>query len=98
MLAECYYTDLNWYGTLTIILNRGENPLPDRLLDFIAFCVSWHERIDVGKNVEATEFDRYSDVVESGQWMTKAEDGTVQKIETPVFWSAGETCWRISES
>jgi hypothetical protein len=74
----------------TTILN---DPTMRRLQDFIAFCEGWHARLDSGEDVDASEFDRFSDVLTSGLWATEARDGTIRAVhEAPVFYDS-EVTW-----
>lgn len=53
------------YGVVTRWVSSYETPASR----FRRFCVSWHERLDRGEAVEASDFDRFrGDMLDAGRW------------------------------
>src|SRR5262249_22021400 len=64
-----------------------------RVREFIAFSEDWHARLKAGADPDASEFDAFRDVWASELWYTMSPDGTVLRIDGPVFME-GEVTWR----
>jgi hypothetical protein len=97
-VTDVFFSDQTWYG----IFERGthassNNPVIRRVLEFISFCVDWNERTANNQNnpPDASEFDRYSDLVNSDLWHMRNPQGDVWHLdEAPVFFSGGDVSWR----
>ena len=94
-IADPFYHQGTWFGCLHQIVAAQDGPLARRICDFIAFCREWSARIAVKAPCEASEFDQYSDVVQSGGWFTRDADGTIAKIEEAPVFTNGEISWRL---
>ena len=82
-----------WFGFFRHTVATPSHPTQQRLSDYIAFCKEWHVGIDLGEDVDASDFDRFGDVTTSGLWSTEAPDGTLREIHgAPVFYD-GEVTW-----
>ena len=88
-VSDTHHSELNWYGTWW-----PADSIPPRIREFISFCIHWHARAEAGKPYDPDEFAAWRDVEESGEWWTKAPDGTVMRITAPFFWEHQEICWR----
>lgn len=89
------YDQGTWFGGFSQRVVAQDGPLAHRVCDFITFCREWHGRLAAGATCEASEFDRFSDLLRSGRWSTRASDGTVARIEeAPVFVKA-EVSWQV---
>jgi len=89
-----------WSGQFRRTLSTAQNSTEQRLDEFIEFCSDWHSRLRDADAADASEFDRFRDVFESGLWYTEYPDGTVNRIaDAPVFMDGwcGEISWRADE-
>jgi len=90
-----FYSDGTWYGTLELEVGPPGCELEHRIHDYILFVEDWNERVRRNDQADASEFDRYSDLVKSGLWFTKNDEGGVSRImEAPVFFVGNELSWR----
>src|SRR4051794_22037052 len=83
-----------WFGMLAPALAAERDPTERRVREFIAFCEDWNARCAADLDVNASEFDRFSDLFTSGLWRTQAPDGTVSTIGgAPNFLGGGKISW-----
>jgi hypothetical protein len=87
-------SDDTWYGRFDGAVDPGSSPVHQRLHDFIAFSIEWHERLRSDLSAEATEFDRFGEVIFSGVWQTVASDGSVSLIADAPVSVQDEVTWR----
>lgn len=86
-----FYSDETWYGAFELAPDAPEK----RLIDYIKFSEDWNERVHRGEDADPGEFDRFSDLINSGLWFTRDEKGVASRItEAPVFFAGGELTWR----
>jgi hypothetical protein len=82
-----------WFGLFQASTDAPSDTTERRLRDYIAFCEEWQARLDSGEDVDASDFDRFGDVLTSGLWRTESPGGTLRAIlEAPVFHD-GEVTW-----
>jgi hypothetical protein len=82
-----------WFGSFrpTVVIPGNLNE--QRLGEFVAFCEQWHDRLASGEVGDASDFDRFGDVILPGKWRTEDPDGIIRAIhKAPVFCS-GEVTW-----
>jgi hypothetical protein len=85
-IIDEFLSDGTWFGRFHEAVVPDASPLHQRLHDYIAFSVEWHERLRSDLPAEATEFDQFGEMISSGAWQTLASDGSVALIaEAPVF-------------
>jgi hypothetical protein len=94
-IKNAFLNDGMWYGTLELELSCQDRKLGRRINDYITFVEDWNERVRRADQADTSEFDRYSDLVKSGLWFTRNEEGAVSYIrETPIFFAGNELSWR----
>jgi hypothetical protein len=94
-IADSFYHQGTWFGRFHQIVSPQDGPIACRICDFIAFCREWNARIAADAPFEASEFEQYSDVVQSGRWFTRDVEGTIAKIEEAPNFINGEISWRL---
>jgi hypothetical protein len=100
-VTQVSYSDSTWYGIVQNDLDPGGDSLQRRLHEFILFCVEWHARIELasqgqGVGPDASEFDAFDDVVQSGEWWVRHPGGRTDRIDpAPVFFPGDELSWRV---
>jgi hypothetical protein len=84
-----------FFGTFTKHALVNDEPLVRRLRDFIQFCEEWNERtLNKSHPPDPAEFDKYSDLLTSGLWITNEPTGEIRRIvEAPVFFKQNEVTW-----
>ena len=81
-----FLSDGTCFGRFHEAVDPGASPVHQRLHDYIAFSVEWHERLRSDLPAEATEFDQFGEMISSGLWQTIASNGSVSLIvDAPVF-------------
>jgi len=91
------YDTTTWFGTLERTIRVEESPLATRLIEFMDFCIEWNTRSAANpeKPPDASDFDQFNDVIQSGLWFTETKQGEKQPIvQSPVFFPGGEVSWR----
>jgi hypothetical protein len=93
MVRDPYYSDQTWFATLDRAPAVADNKIAHRVAEFIDFCKAWHQKTEQ----DVSEFDRFSDLLASGLWVTKDVFGAVlhQIAEAPVFVEDDEISWRV---
>jgi len=67
----------------------------NRVGEFIEFSREWHVRLVQGRDPDASEFEKFTDLLSSGRWHVTASNGTDQPIvQAPVF-VGSEITWRV---
>jgi hypothetical protein len=95
-IKNAFESDGTWYGIVQLESPRPDRELPRRIYDYISFVEDWNERVRRGDEADASELDRYSDLIKSGLWFTKSDDGVVSRItEAPVFFAGNEVSWSV---
>jgi len=97
-IKDPFCSDDTWHGNFDCQLQPADGPLAQRVLEFIAFCEDWNERVerDEPSAGDPAEFDRYSDVVDSGLWEVQTETGERHRLESaPLFVRGAELSWRL---
>jgi hypothetical protein len=81
-IKDPFCSDDTWHGTLECQLQAGDGPHARRVLDFIAFCEDWNERVERDEPTAGNpaEFDAFSDVVDSGLWEVRTETGARHRL------------------
>lgn len=93
VVRDAFNSDGTWFGRVDVLIDRATSDQHARVLDFIAFCQDWNERAR-GGGADASEFDRFSDVVSSGRWQTRASEGAAATVVgAPVFFRPSEVSW-----
>ena len=92
-LTVVFMSDGTWYGDFRQTLTSPSNPIEQRILEYITFCKDWNVRSYAEDDVDASEFDRFSDLLSSGLWRTQAPDGTVGGISHAPIFRGDEVSW-----
>jgi hypothetical protein len=98
-IRDVFYSDETWYGMFEKVRHSHENPLVDRILEFISFSEDWNGRVERNPQEppDASAFGRYSDLLTSGLWLARSAEGDVWHIaEAPVFFPGGDVTWRTN--
>jgi hypothetical protein len=96
MVHDAFTSDATWYGTFECFVDPRASVVGDRLVSFIKFCQDWCARSkeDPQDPPDASEFDQFSDIIESGRWFAKTLAGEKLLIEkAPVFYADNEISW-----
>lgn len=97
-VADAFCTDGVWYASFRLVASDAGNHAEARAAEFVAFSVEWNARVKAGRDADSTEFERFSDLIESGAWSANL-DGRVVAIEAaPVFYPGDEVSWRSSSA
>jgi len=97
-IREAFCSDATWYGVFKPTIRPHDGDLAQRLLDFIAFCEDWNERVRRSSTgmPDAAVFDCFDDITRSGFWATETQLGQKSRIaNAPVFFLGGEISWRV---
>ena len=81
-----------WFGNFSANPEAGSSDLESRVREFIALSQEWHERMDCGEEIDASDFESFEDIVKSSAWVIQGPDESIMKIRCPVF-SSGEVSW-----
>jgi hypothetical protein len=97
-ITDEFLSDGTWFGRFQEAAVPDPSPLHERLHDYIAFSVEWHERLRSDLPADATEFDLFGEIISSGEWQMLALGcGVARLAEAPVFiqeevtWTANPT-------
>jgi len=91
-IEGAFWSDNTGYGVFRLAPGGGDDPALDRVREYIAFSEEWHLRLQADQPHSASEWDAFRDVYSSELWHTVASDGTISRIEGPVF-VQGEVTW-----
>jgi hypothetical protein len=95
-ILDAFEDDDIWFGRFEPAINPADEKLHQRLLDFIAFCKDWNERAPSESGADASEFDRYDELIKSGLWTIETPGGERCQIEdAPCFFYGGDVSWRV---
>jgi hypothetical protein len=98
IVHEPFESGSTWFGSVRVTLQAGDGAHAARVLQFIAFTIDWHARVerDPAHPPDPEEFDRFTDLVDSGVWFTRWPDGHEEPIgQAPAFAPGGEVSWFI---
>src|SRR6266851_1467449 len=87
-----------WFGEYEKHFAREQGKQETRICAYISFCEKWHKRLKQGKNPDATQFDQFNDVLNSGLWRVPFADGSELKIPDGPIFVQGEASWSHPES
>jgi hypothetical protein len=94
----------SWIGLIEHELDRLAGAGEDRLVEFIEFCIDWDTRAqsanhgDLIEYPDASEFEAFTDILQSGEWRIHHQDGRVEVIdEAPMFSLYNEVSWSVVE-
>ena len=80
-----FQDDDTWYGTVDLDLSPQDGELAHQIAEYVRFIEAWNERVHRNEQADPGEFDQYSNLVKSGLWSTRDENGQVNRIaEAPV--------------
>ena len=92
-IADPFEHQGTWFGNFTSQLPPAGTETQRRLMEFIAFCERWHQRLKAGDDPGASEFDAFGKVVRSDLWAVVDERGKRVPVDQwPVF-VEGEVSW-----
>jgi|SRR5215831_286020 len=94
-ITNSFQSEDTWFGIVDVSLSTHEGELAREIADFVRFVEGWNERVRCDGPADPVEFDQYSNLVKSGLWSTRDEQGNVSRItDAPVFFVGGEVSWR----
>jgi hypothetical protein len=88
-----------WFGTFRCMLAADGDEMSLRVRAFIEFCQDWYVRSEGDYVADASEFDRFRDVVTSGKWRIQNEGGSCSQVaDAPVFADGlhGQISWVLN--
>ena len=92
-----FQSDDTWYGIFDLDLSAQQGELALQIAEYIRFVEGWNERVRCNDGADPREFDPYSNLVRSGLWVTRDEEGSVNRItDSPLFFAGGEISWRTN--
>lgn len=83
-----------WFALYELKIAPGTGPLPDRLLEYIAFATDFHRRIAEGQDHDFDEFDRFGDLSEARPWRIPRPDGGLMPMAGRVDFIEGQVAWQ----
>lgn len=90
-LVDVFESDETWFGRVQFELDS-----PKIVLEYVNLCIRWNERERSGLMPNPSEFEPYSDMVESKAWFIGSEDETIGQMDgAPVFFRPDEISWRM---
>jgi hypothetical protein len=96
-VTDVFFSDQTWYGIFAKAQHAGDNPSSLEILNFISVCEDWNKRMEQSpdKPPSLSEFDRYSDLVNSELWYVRTTQGDRwHLVGAPVFLPGGDITWR----
>lgn len=93
-IEDVFETDGTWFGDFKPTSGTNSSKNVSRALEFIEFCKAWNASQCSSEPRQADEFDKYSDVLESGSWTIADSLGATTQIEdAPNFADDNEVSW-----
>jgi hypothetical protein len=97
-IDDAFVSDGTWHGKLALTKKIQDAQVFERLLEFIAFCENWNERLATGAKANRDDFKAFADIIETQLWETTMENGRRSRVsDAPNFFSGGEISWKYSE-
>jgi hypothetical protein len=97
-IADPFLHQNTWFGSFRQRVSQECGSTEQRLCEFISFCNDWDARNNRGDDADASEFEQFDDVLNSGLWYTRTNDGAVSRIDQAPFFSGDEISWQTPES
>jgi hypothetical protein len=91
-IEGAFWSDGTGYGVFRPTHAAKDDPALRRVGEYIAFSEDWHARLRAEQPYSTAEWDAFGDIYGSTLWNTIAPDGTISRIEGPVF-VQGEVTW-----
>ena len=98
-IRDLTFSDDTWYGHYHPLQSQENEGVELRVNEYVRFSSDWHDRAEANPQnpPSAAEFDKYSDIISSGQWSAASNDGeSFGIVDAPVFFSDGSITWRTS--
>ena len=94
-ITDAFENDGTWFGKIRWTLPIDDVPTSQRLQEFAEFCKDWFARCGSSRSADAGEFDRFDEVVSSGNWIIEDTDGIYRLENAPMFADGtnGEISW-----
>lgn len=87
-----------WFALYRRIVAPEQGTEALRLCEYITFCEDWHQLLKHGHKPDATEFERFADVIYSSSWRVPCPGGAeLTMTEGPIF-VEGEASWNHPEA
>jgi hypothetical protein len=80
-IADAFEDQNTWFGDFSQRVDGQAGRLQQRLSDFIAFSKDWNRRCATSEAYEPSEFEKFSELLTSGLWLTKAPNGAVERLD-----------------
>ena len=100
IVRNCYYSDYTWYGSYELA-TLGAGEVEEKLRAFVVFSEEWNYRLDNNPTCppSASEFSRYSELMDSTEWWIKSVDGTCHRLAgAPGFLGHRALLWRMRDN
>jgi hypothetical protein len=96
-IAKC---DPSCFGNFQLRMNPADSAISKRICEFIDFTREDDRKMGQDQNYspDASDFAQFDDIVHSGAWVVKLENGDVRGIERPYFMDDGQVTWQFSQS
>ena len=86
-----------WFGDFHECIDPSAGPLHSRLHEFIRFCRQWNTECAAGTGGDASDFDRFGDLVTSQLWRTSPAAGIPTRFDGAPNFYDDEISWLVSE-
>ena len=99
-ITDPFFSDGTWHGACCLLIDSKQGQTAKRILDYIEFSRDWNRRIAASPSnpPEASEFDRFHDVINSGLWSVEINNRERNRIiNAPVFIEGKEMSWQVRQ-
>jgi hypothetical protein len=93
-IADPFVHQGTWFGSFRPSVDDEDSPIAEQVREFVGFCKRWHDRLASGEDVNASDFDRFTDMLTSGLWATEGQDGIASVVDQAPVFSGDEISWR----
>ena len=96
-IRDAFMSDATWFGIFEPKFDPTNNQLVRWLADFIEFSEEFYEHDPDSEDSPdpVTQFKRFSDVTETGQWSVQTSAGDKHSLLVfPTIFKGGEISWR----
>jgi|GEM_PF-4327542 hypothetical protein len=87
-----------WSSEYTLRITQNQGELQDQLLEYIAFCEDFHQRIGEGRDHDFDEFTKFASIPDCQSWNAKLPTGHIVPMEGRMWF--GDRCagWQHPET
>lgn len=87
-----------WFSEYKLRITRNEGELQGQLLDYIAFCEDFHQRIGEGRDHDFDEFTKFGSIPDCESWNAKLPTGHIVPMEGRMWFGDHCASWQHPES